>query len=123
MTKTMLDYGSNQSQVKENYMIKVPYYLYTKEIINVIKGFVHLYQAEDFDSLKNIEKDILIEHALKACDHDIEIILSRDTNKLLSTYLQNYASCHIWVLTDSIKQDTYDHFSYAFNYMFSEVIE
>ena len=100
-------------------MIKVPHFLYTKEIINTIKGYIRIWNAEDFDSLLDSAKNILIQHALIACENDIEIVLSRDTNKCFSTY---NSSTGLFALLQSMQQDYYDHFSDAFNFMFHELI-
>ena len=101
-------------------MIKVPHFLYTNDIIDTIKRLIDIYNAEDFDSLNDSTKNILIEKALIACEYDIEIILSRDTNKCVAN---NISSPRVYTLLQSIQQDFYDHFSYAFNYIFKEIID
>lgn len=122
MHNKMLDYGSNQG-LRRTVMIKVPYYLYTNEIINAIKGFINFNAAEDFDSLKNAEKDILISHALSAAEFDIDVISSRDTHKCFSNYTKSYLTEGLYQLAQAIQQDYYDHFSPSFNQVFQEVIE
>lgn len=122
MNNNMLDYGCNQG-LRRTVMIKVPYFLYTIDIINTIKGFIKTYHAEDFDSLKSTEKDILINYALTSCEYDIDIVLSRDTNKCFSDYINRFRSIGLYKLEQAIQQDYYDHFSYAFNQIFKEVID
>jgi hypothetical protein len=104
-------------------MIKVPSYLYSKEIINKITSLIKFKNSEDFDSLPNKDKDYLISHAMKNCEYDAEIILSSDTNKMLSDYLSSYDHKYLYEFNKSAINDSYEFFSPYLNQIFYDLIE
>lgn len=103
-------------------MKTIPIELYNNKILEIIIKEITYNNSKYFYEFDELNKDNLISIALESLNNDVEIILSRETNKCLSKYLSTHNKDDLIEFKQSSKLDAYNHFEYYFDLILNEQI-
>ncbi len=104
-------------------MKNIPTQLYSREITDFIRDQILEFNVKNFDEMYEIHKETLLSLSLESLNYDVEIVLSQDTNEVLSKYLYSYDPDYLIEFKRLSKQDYFDHFSYYFDLLIKEIID